>query len=110
MTGVQTCALPILRREYAAVEQSGGLIGIMSASVNIVGIKAEVQFPVGVDGEIRFEAFFAVLTVEFFVVAQIGKRRFRICKDQVFRMDDTEIVRIGKDELAPIPPIEVDAT
>lgn len=56
----------------------GGLVLVVTASVQIVDVKAKCQLLVDVDGEVGLEAFFTVHFVAGLVVGKIGVRHVAV--------------------------------
>ena len=64
--------------EKVCIEVRGGLVLVITASVQIVDVKAKCQLLVDVDGEVGLEAFFTVHFAAGFVVGKIGVRHVAV--------------------------------
>lgn len=64
--------------EQTCIEVRGGLVLVITASVQIVDVKAKCQLLVDVDGEVGLEAFFTVHFAAGFVVGKIGVRHVAV--------------------------------
>ena len=81
--GMQLVFLADIAGKHARVEVRGGLVGVVTAPVQIVNVKSHGQPLIDVDREIGLEAVFAIDFAARLVVGQVGEGDVAVGEEQV---------------------------